>query len=714
MTGSFPPRNIRYTLTFMTMRIVLYRFFLLSLGACFFTATLSAQDHAISLNTLTLSGNAEFSPSGGGSYLLKTHSPYAGLMIDDPGVLRDIPKVKYLVIGIRHHNPYSGIINLEFFTLDSANRSLATAPRLSAKIGILPDLQTWLIFPFSYLDGQQIFLPRVPRQLKGVVFGSRIDPSEIAAIKLIPGPYAPPSFEPVFEIDTMYLSSEIPVYDSPPGQPLVDAYGQWNTADWPGKTHNPAEFEGLKNELQTRADSDSQFPGNLSPYGGWKELRFDSTGFFHTHFDGKRWWFADPDGYAFLSFGMDCVQPGLTGVIGGNEDLYSRIPPRDSGYAFAYQDMGKVKLIDFFRVNMHDMFGSGWRTKWTKITRNKLVSSGFNTVGNWSDSAFSRNSRMPYVLPLSGFPVTEVFLFRDFPDAFSPQYKINARRFAQQLLGYRDDPFLVGYFLRNEPQWAFGDHDLAFEMFATGDLSFTKMAFAKWLGEKYGDDLGAFNKAWNLNLKAFADLNVKVFKRYPSEASRKDFAAFTDLMVDKYVGTVCDEVKKVDPNHLNLGMRYAYISSPLLYRAGEYFDVYSINGYHTPGPPPTADIYKITGKPVMIGEFHFGAIDRGLPSTGLCGVASTEGRGRAYRYYLEQGFSRPELIGIHYFQWMDQPVAGRYDGENYNIGFNDILYRSYTELFEAAARTHGRLYRVASGKKHPFSKKAKVIPSIAF
>ena len=189
---------------------------------------------------------------------------------------------------------------------------------------------------------------------------------------------------------------------------------------------------------------------------------------------------------------------------------------------------------------------------------------------------------------------------------------------------------------------------------------------------------------------------------------------FTGQLVDRYVGTVCEEVRKVDPNHLNLGMRYAYMSSELLYRAGKEFDVFSINGYNAPGPPPTDQIYEKTGKPVLIGEFHFGAIDRGLPSTGLRGVASTKDRGKAYRYYLEHGFSRPEMIGIHYFQWMDQPVAGRFDGENYNIGFNDIMYRSYPELVKAAARSHKRIYSVASGKKSPWSHKAKTIPVIAF
>jgi hypothetical protein len=185
-------------------------------------------------------------------------------------------------------------------------------------------------------------------------------------------------------------------------------------------------------------------------------------------------------------------------------------------------------------------------------------------------------------------------------------------------------------------------------------------------------------------------------------------------MVKEYVEVISGETRKVAPDHLNLGMRYAWLSSPLLYAAGESFDVFSINGYHAPDPIPTEEIYKRSGKPVMIGEFHFGATDRGLPSTGLRGVKNQKHRGIAYRYYLENGFERPELIGIHYFQWMDQHVLGRFDGENYNIGFNDILYQEYEELFEQAKKAHLNSYPVAAGEKRASRRKPKLRRAVAF
>ena len=78
----------------------------------------------------------------------------------------------------------------------------------------------------------------------------------------------------------------------------------------------------------------------------------------------------------------------------------------------------------------------------------------------------------------------------------------------------------------------------------------------------------------------------------------------------------------------------------------------------------------------------------------------------AYRYYVENAFALPEMIGTHWFQWADQPCTGRFDGENYNIGLVDVTDRPYKELTEALKTTHLRLYRVHLGQEKPFSRRA--------
>jgi hypothetical protein len=630
----------------------------------------------------------------------------------------------YLVCEIWHDNDFSAILNVEFYRNEKSADSIVTqsgsvagdatqTPRMAAKIGVLPKLKTKVIFPLEHLNAQEIFMPRFPRQLKGTVLGNRMKPEETSKVVIRFGPWQEPRFTPGFEIAAVYLTKEVPQPFPPVEEKVVDKLGQWSAKDWPGKTKDEGELKTLL-ESQLEAAQTSSFPESWSKYGGWKAKKFEGTGFFRTHNDGTRWWLVDPDGYAFVSVGIDCIRNNESGVISVQEDLFEWLPDStDVVYKKGFSRRGNTSNANFYQFNLMRVFGESWREKWETITSGQIREFAVNTIGNWSDIEYARKAQIPYVLPLSRFPSTEVKLFRDFPDVFATEYDENAKTYAQQLNDFKDDKYLIGYFLRNEPTWAFGANDVAFEMFATAQPSESKKEFARWLAEKYGS-IDEFNKQWNLKLGGFEQFPKQVFEEYPSEVAKADCWKFSEVLVAKYVNVPCDEVEKVDPNHLNLGMRYAWMSSDLLYKAGERFDVFSINGYGNPGPPETAEIAKISGKPVMIGEFHHGAIDRGLPATGIQGALTQAERGIAYRYYVEQGLARPELIGMHYFQWLDQPVFGRFDGENYNIGFMDICNRPYKEMVEAAKQTHLRMYEVATGKEKPFDEVIEKIPSIHY
>ncbi|MCF8335784.1 MAG: beta-galactosidase [Bacteroidales bacterium] len=683
-------------------------------------------DH-IDLNTVTQRNQSITSMENGSGYnqnVLKIAPGHANnqVLIWKEGDPVNLNKANYLVCEIWHNNTFSGVINVNFYKKGKQDSGVVTQsgqsdpdPQISAKIGILPELKTQMIFPLSFLDAQDIFLDRYPRQLKGTVLGNRLKVEDISRITLNFAPYKEPHFTPEFEIASISLREELPEAYPKPEVPLADQFGQWARKEWPGKTKNEEELKQMNDSLLDLA-REAHLPNSRSKYGGWKEKQFEATGYFRTHHDGKRWWLVDPNGYAFLSVGVDGMGPSASGMTEGQEDLLKWMPEKGDpllGEAL-YERNGENTMVDYFKTNLMRVFGEQWKTKWDTITSGLMQQYRFNTIANWSDIQFARKMKKPYVLPLSNFPSTEIKLYRDFPDVFAPEYKEEAKSYAAQLKKYKNDPWLIGYFLRNEPNWAFGEHNLAFEMFVTDQQSHTKERFVEWIASTYSENISELNDAWGLNLNNFEELHNKVFDEMPNETARKDFYRFSERMVEQYVDVPCDEVEKVDPNHLNLGMRYAWISSDLLYKAGERFDVFSINGYSNPGPPGTKEIARRSGKPVMIGEFHFGAVDRGLPATGIQAALSQEARGTAYRYYVEQGFTRPELVGIHYFTWTDQPIFGRFDGENYNIGFVDICNRPYPELTEAATKTNKRIYEVATGQIKPFDKTIEKIPPVHY
>lgn len=635
-----------------------------------------------------------------------------------PGYDNVIPyqSAAYLVIDVEHANPASLVILLEFMRKgDQADQSGWMNSRVSARMGVLPFIQTRLIFPLSYLDAQKIFLPKMPRQLKGTIDGKRMDAKDIGNFYIRLKNTKPKTFPQQVYIQGVFLFDELPPPLPQVEFPLVDSLGQWTKKDWKGKIHSFDELAKEINSLE-RSLITEELPEGRSAFMGFSNLQFDSTGFFHTHNDGQRWWLVDPSGFAYLSIAPTGVRAFSHGPVEKNEDLFEWLPPETGTFEKAYAIQSGLKSLSFVTLNLIRLWGDAFLSRWLAYTGNLIKYMGFTSSGNWSDPLFHREGGLPYFYPMSGFPSTKIKLFRDFPDVFDPEYEISALLYARQLETRKEDPLMIGYFLGNEPHWAFGEFNLAREMMYTSEQSYSRKEFIHWLSEKYEHNPFLLSAAWGFEFNNFGDLNYFIFPKEKdiSEKAETDLMEFSSMMVDKYAKTICDATQTVDQNHLNLGLRFAWVSSKACLQAGKYFDVFSLNGYTFPDPPETQLILDELKKPVLIGEFHFGSIDRGLPATGLKGVKTQIARGNAYRHYVENGFARPEIIAIHYFQWNDQPVTGRFDGENYNIGIVDVTYRPYTDLAKRIRKTNNRIFEVATGQKSPYSRIPAAIPAIYY
>ena len=648
------------------------------------------------------------SPLGGEALRLPATPPGRAIRLPDT-----LPweKARVLAFDARSDGDFCGEVLVRFFARGE------TEPRLRVSLGLFPRLKTRLSLPLSVLDGQTIFLPRTPGRLKAVVSGRRLAPADIDHVELQLKETAGPQS---LDLGILWLLEKEP--DHPlAAEPLVDALGQWTGKDWPGRTRDEGQ---LKADLQAALEAarSTSFPEGWSRFGGTRAKTFPSTGFFRTQHDGRRWWLVDPEGHAFFSAGLDSVRPGETAaIVAGAEPLFGALPPRDGPLAAAHGERSTRWNSDAFSFGLANLvraFGPDWRAAWTELTKGRLKAWRFNTVANWSDAEFQRaKPPLPYVIPMPEYPSTAVLLYRDFPDVFADEFREGARRWARHLEAYRADESLIGYFMRNEPLWAFGPNNVAAEMLEANPGTATRRALSRWLRTKYGEDAAAWAKAWGLGLTSFDQVETDIVPRAAdrSPAAKEDLWSFSKVMVKAYVGTPAAECRKVDPRHLNLGMRYGWISSDLLYESAESFDVFTINSYEMVPPRDViAEIARRTGKPVMIGEFHFGALDRGLPSTGLRGVASQEERGVAYRRYLEAAAADPNVVGAHYFVLNDQEVLGRFDGENFQIGFVDVCHHPYRELVEAAARAHEAMYDVAQGQAKPFDRVAREIPKVGF
>ena len=584
-------------------------------------------------------------------------------------------------------------------------------PHMACIMGLLPGVPTRVSLPLAALDAQQLFLPRTPGKLKTVMHGNRIHrPSHVSI------GHRRASTEQNLLLSNLHLDAVEPDYPLTSGV-QIDALGQWAQGEWPGKT---ADREALVRSLHASLANAGQgrFFETWTPSGGWRKTQFEATGFFRVQHDGQRWWLATPDGHAFFSAGVDCVNPGDSMNATGIRPLCGDLPSREGPYADAWISRHGPKHADLYShavANLIHAFGDGWCDAWTRLTAARLRGWGFNTVGNWSSQPFAVASGLPWVYPMRDFPTTDTRLFRDFPDVFSPDYLQAAETFAAQMADLRDDRNLIGYFLRNEPEWAFvHDLDLAEELLETAAPSHSRDALIAFLAQRYDGRIDRLNTAWGTAFDDFDALRAPVIRARRYSGARADLSAFSRQLVDRYVRIPSEAVRRVDPNHLNLGMRYAFLSSGDLLAGSDCFDVFSINCYDVDPREAIEKAGRATGLPVMIGEFHFGALDRGLSATGIRGAATQAERGVAYRSYVEKAATSPYCVGTHYFQYCDQPALGRFDGENYNIGLVDVCQTPHDAFLDAVRDCHRDLYRVAAGGLAPFDREPQLIHPIFY
>jgi len=650
-----------------------------------------------SLGTYTDGGNGHFmlgcGPLGSARAQIDGPAGSAG------GV--DWKKWSYLCVDLYSEEaPFaSPVLNFEFWSQGNASDQ----PDITLRLTCLPRTKTRMVLELSALDAQRIFLERTPGRFRGFVTGIAVDPGKITRVALGLREYW--SAQKVW-IENAFVCDEVPEI---PNQwdPQVDELGQWNVRDWDGKT---AGMDEMIARLQAQlADSKEElsFPEGYSAYGGWKKKRFAATGFFRVEKDAHRYWLVDPDGYAFYSTGLDGAGPHIGSPYKGIESLYSWLPEPEGKFKDAYRatqwnPTGPLRYtVDFLIVNFIRAFGDKWMDAWVRITKTLLSRWGFNTLGARSPLSDLPAPKLPYCHQLTGYPSTADMVYRDFPDVFSPEFEESARQYAAQMTERLDDRYMIGYFMRNEPTWGFAeDLEIAEELLANPNPKLvSKKTFIKFLMERYSGDISAFNRAWNLALTGFDGLYAPLAgARRLSEAAAKDVNDFSYVMIREYLRVPALACKAVDPNHLNLGLRYAFILYPNQLAGKEFLDVFSINCYKIDPGAVLQHATDLAQMPVIIGEFHFGSIDKGLGSTGIIGVATQRDRALAYQRYLEACAVNPLCVGAHWFTLYDQSCMGREDGENYQIGLLDICNHPYEEFIDGILHTHGRLYQVASGE----------------
>jgi hypothetical protein len=336
------------------------------------------------------------------------------------------------------------------------------------------------------------------------------------------------------------------------------------------------------------------------------------------------------------------------------------------------------------------------------MTRDRMRAWGFNTVANWSWDASYKGLRVPFTPPIHyGAPLGFDTGIGWIPDFFTDEWAKTAEAAIKTVTAkWRDDPYCIGYFVDNELPWCgwSGGQDYVLVINALklpGDRKI-KQVFTGLLRDKYAD-IAAMNTAWGTSFASWdAFQSQPVALPNPRNAALEaDLATLLSAFAKHYYSTVSALMKTYAPHQLYLGSRLACSTIEVARASAQYCDVVSYNIY---GRAPGSLLGRgkeagLLDKPVVIGEFHFGALDRGMWHTGLGPVGSQEERGIAYEEYLKTALAQPWCVGTHWFIYGDEPLTGRGgDGENYNIGFVSNADTPYVELIRHATAVNTAIY----------------------
>lgn len=424
--------------------------------------------------------------------------------------------------------------------------------------------------------------------------------------------------------------------------------------------------------LPARAES------RLNPASGWRTLEKEGV-----H------WLVTPEGELFFSKGVNFLDPG------------KKSPQSEAKEAYYWGN---------FFSTIQD---------WRRAVGGRLIAWGFNTRGGWSDPSPEFDLALTVDLELGRNSKFHWF------DPFSPQQEAETLAWAAHLTApYRNDPKLLGYFSDNEVGWW---NSALFGWYVSkGWHNYTKRMLWQLTVDHYHGRWDRFLRDWvpERSITSFEDLKEAgaKLKLRPGGYGIQLVNRFMHRYCEHYYSLMARALKQVHPRALLLGDRLPlYYHQDALLAMKDSVDVISTNYNVDVADGWVAPYYfeglrRLSDKPVLVTEFFFAAEENRsgnhnetarnkYPKPGhLMTVATQEERAFGVKNAIRNFARFPNVVGIHWFQHCDEPVGGREDGEDYNMGLIDLANRPYEEVTEVFRQGNPKLdeiHRAAAPTPHP-------------
>lgn len=455
--------------------------------------------------------------------------------------------------------------------------------------------------------------------------------------------------------------------------PFIDVYGQYMHEDWPGKIYCDEDLVKAR-QAEIKELREHPRPKSYNRFGGWANgPSFKATGHFRTEKVDGKWWFIDPEGKLFWSYGSTGI--GLQEMrldLSVKRHFYEGLPDRSDPVLGRFYRKGGNDYNSMSTV-LYKKFGPDFETIYKSWALRRAQSWSLNTLGGWSKASVGQPEglRTPYtrVLWVSGKRLKP---FGKITDPFAPDFEqglIDAINHRREMIS---DPYCIGYFCNNEIHWGKDPVELVRQILKeNSDEVYAKQVLLRFIEEAGNDD----------------DETLLRYYRH---------------LLDTYYRKCRDAIKSVAPDKLYLGSRIhdGAFRKEVPSAAAKYCDVVSFNSYEKDlnqfNVRDERDLpFFPEDKPFIIGEFDFGALDRGKFFSGIGFAADQRNRGEAFLHYIKSGLRNPRCVGAHWFHYIDSATGARYqDAENANAGLIDSTDTPYPELIKALRRVGPKMYSI--------------------
>ena len=438
----------------------------------------------------------------------------------------------------------------------------------------------------------------------------------------------------------------------------------------------------------------------LDRYGGWPGRRFSPSGYFRTEKD-DRWWLVSPEGNAFLSFGINHLQP----------EFWNQ----------AYNRAAWRALLD-----LEDLDGPGFNGALRRWFLQACRSYGFNTVGVHTDLAVANRPRpaMAYMLPIHFVDIPhwkDEVANENFVDVFAPEFGRHCDRLAAESAApASQDPYLLGYAMTDCPLFTEEDCRERPDVIGgaprasrigwpqrlrnLGGENAGKAAYVQTVRELYGDQIAGFNRTYGTGFDSFAALGRAVNWRAASDLANpdevRDNRVFLQRVVERYYRVARDSIRRYDPNHLFFGDKLnantdtveAVLPITARYTDVLFYQMYAPYEIQRPGLDRWAGRVDM---PVVNGDSAYTMTTPDMPRPYGPVADDLAQRCRWTVEFFRAAFARPEFVGWHYCGLIDATNRIDRKRDRQHSGLIDGFGEPYPLLREALAGCAAELYRLA-------------------